>query len=77
MKTNELGPLLELARKDNMVGKAARNEVQRIVNNLAADLIRCRELLAGMPACAFKDDDWHDASDCIYCQAKTYLNETE
>lgn len=78
MKTKELGPLLELARKDNMVGKAARDEVQRIVNTLAAELLRCRELLELAVIC---EDDYLTTSGAMpqewYEHAKKYLSETE
>ena len=87
MKTKELAELLERATKssDPWASRVAFAIIQENSKDFAAELIRCRELLAEMVSCAFKDDAdeqdhmfmGHDEDECAYCKAKKYLSETE
>lgn len=70
--------------KELSVTKCCDGCVDQDCKTLAADLIRCRELLAGMVAGAFNDDATElehtldcPGEGCTLCDAKKYLTETE
>lgn len=89
MKTEELRELLELAEKDNHYLRDSSVGILRddaLIN--AADLIRCRELLADVYSayCSQMSSEydypgrpWTPERDCdmLAIAARRYLNETE
>lgn len=83
----QLLPDPDTKRSDD-IGQAtmitANADLIAIAPYLAAELIRCRELLAGMVAGAFNDEATElehtldcPVEGCTLCEAKKYLQETE